>query len=854
MDNRGKKAGFSALETFLSATFLFVGSSGGALGNPSLSIADSSDLINQSAVFFHLDSESAAIKAVQAVQSDNAAPAAKAAEDPLLESLPAEKPAETAEEKIAEKSAEPSEEKTAEKPAEPAAEKPAETTPRMIDLVVPNVEPTVVTTRKFPIPFAVPQTDPSRPAKEIELIYSDSAGKTWESYERIQVDKRASEFMFQAPSDGEYWFALRTFFGDGAETVTKVQKIRVETSSPAAAAVSRESMPSDKIDNAKTTPAPFPSASLPLLSGAAGKEKQGSAVPSATSEKGKNSDSTIVQGLLLLAGDGSAKSSNASTPDGVQPIDLSAVEQKEGAASGDVPEEEIIRPGKIKEIKLGRSPVGSLAVSIRWFRPDELGLIANPKNKVRVERADSPEGPWSAISDDWETSRSGFWFNATPEYAAPFYLRTVSVDETGKESIDRIPTPIDLSSQLKQYGVVPADDSSEKIAKTASGENSTERSADSSTAKNGFANVSLEKESKPDTPIEAWAPEPSGERKKELVAALAEEKSPIINKTASVSQSPEIPQAPARQNNQAAGNPENNPGQLRLNPLFTRGFGVFSRSASSARVDSGMPGMPNADAASSPYDAALSKGPAQASAPAKRSIFTPSPAYRYRDPQAAPPEAPAANRPAQSGAYDAVNSMNMNGESMIYNVNGQPFSGNMNGMMNGMEQTPDIIYEDANGNRISNPFINGGSASQEMILPGANGGMYGGEYTPGQTLNGGQSAMYGGEYASGQTLDGGQSAMYGGEYASGQTLDGGQSGVYGGDVYGGGMIMPNNTGEYYPSDQSMAPTSNNYFNYQSPQNGPYSGQEQILGAQANLPGPAPQSVSPSALPPKPTTR
>ena len=321
--------------------------------------------------------------------------------------------------------------------------------------------------------------------------------------------------------------------------------------------------------------------------------------------------------------------------------------------------------------------------------------------------------------------------------------------------------------------------------------------------------------------------------------------------------------------------PPTDPGRLTLNPIFTRGFGLFFQ-PSNERVDAGMPAPANPSAynafpqngasqnngaspaggslpGGSPYAAAVSEPSPQAgSAPAKRSIFTPSPAYQRRF---APNDPPAQTAPTQapvtSGSYD-----DMSGAAgMVYDVNGQPISGmnGMNGMgingyngmgMNGANAMPDIIYEDANGNRIANPFLNQ-QGNQPMILPGNDGGMVNGGMMNGGMVNGGMvnggmvnEGMINGGYPSGQTFDSGQ-------YSSGQMIGG---------SFGGDLLLPNESGGYYSDPMSMAPMNGGDQNFMPTQNAPYSNQEQILGAGANLPGPTQPPVPTSVLPPKPSTR
>lgn len=61
--------------------------------------------------------------------------------------------------------------------------------------------------RGFKIPFELGPADRAR-LREIQLWVSSDRGRTWEASERATPDR--DSFPFRAPSDGEYWFAVRT--------------------------------------------------------------------------------------------------------------------------------------------------------------------------------------------------------------------------------------------------------------------------------------------------------------------------------------------------------------------------------------------------------------------------------------------------------------------------------------------------------------------------------------------------------------------------------------------------------------------------------------------------------------------
>lgn len=71
--------------------------------------------------------------------------------------------------------------------------------------------------RQFAIPFQLDAADASQ--AEARLYSSDDAGKTWKLTARAKAPQEA--FDFQAPTDNEYWFAVRTADVAGRETPTE---------------------------------------------------------------------------------------------------------------------------------------------------------------------------------------------------------------------------------------------------------------------------------------------------------------------------------------------------------------------------------------------------------------------------------------------------------------------------------------------------------------------------------------------------------------------------------------------------------------------------------------------------------
>jgi hypothetical protein len=89
---------------------------------------------------------------------------------------------------------------------------------------------------RFRIPFRFDQAEIQRlRAKEIRLYVSDDKGVRWKHRQSVTPD--AGRFDFQAPADGEYWFAVRTLDGNNQlhpqeATVQPGLKVTVDSVSP----------------------------------------------------------------------------------------------------------------------------------------------------------------------------------------------------------------------------------------------------------------------------------------------------------------------------------------------------------------------------------------------------------------------------------------------------------------------------------------------------------------------------------------------------------------------------------------------------------------------------------------------
>ncbi|MEW4454415.1 hypothetical protein AB1L30_17200 [Bremerella sp. JC817] len=93
-------------------------------------------------------------------------------------------------------------------------------------------EPVVIRQTEFGIPY---QVDAPNTTPEVQLMVSNDQGVNWVGYQR--QSSRQDRFVFQASSDGEYWFAIRTFDNSGRPTnaspVMKPElKVAIDTQTP----------------------------------------------------------------------------------------------------------------------------------------------------------------------------------------------------------------------------------------------------------------------------------------------------------------------------------------------------------------------------------------------------------------------------------------------------------------------------------------------------------------------------------------------------------------------------------------------------------------------------------------------
>jgi hypothetical protein len=86
----------------------------------------------------------------------------------------------------------------------------------------------------FTIPFRIEAAQsPAQEPAEVQLHVSSNGGRTWDLANRQQP--AAGSFVFRAPHDGEYWFAIRTLDRQGVTRPEKLEaqlKVLVDTVAP----------------------------------------------------------------------------------------------------------------------------------------------------------------------------------------------------------------------------------------------------------------------------------------------------------------------------------------------------------------------------------------------------------------------------------------------------------------------------------------------------------------------------------------------------------------------------------------------------------------------------------------------
>ena len=289
-------------------------------------------------------------------------------------------------------------------------------------VAVPPTPPVELNRRKISIPFPASSYDAGNVVSKA-LLYSDDRGENWHEYGAPRPAAGEDNFQFDAPRDGEYWFALHLVHQDGTDSATRAQKFLIDTGSGISAASPAEG----------------------------GGDRMAQELLNLT-----QSSSTIQQ----TSADGSDALTSRLNEMGSaeQPADPF---HSEGNSAAEVP-----YPGKIRWIERGKTASGESALSITWFRPNECGQPYS-EGKVSIQRAPTPDGPWTPITPEaaeLDLNSPGYWFSSEENDNQPFYLRIVStVNVNGNETnwVHTLPetvsfTPVSGKTQTADFSTPPS--------------------------------------------------------------------------------------------------------------------------------------------------------------------------------------------------------------------------------------------------------------------------------------------------------------------------------------------------------------------------------------------------------------
>ncbi|MBR6480609.1 MAG: hypothetical protein IKT12_02795, partial [Thermoguttaceae bacterium] len=197
---------------------------------------------------------------------------------------------------------------------------PAEET-QLVDIVIPQTPPVTLNRRNISVTFPGTAYDAGTVVSK-GLLYSDDKGGNWHEYGPMRSVGDNDTFPFDAPRDGEYYFALHLIHRDGTHTASRAQKYVIDTGSGIAASASAGDGGDRMVQG--------------LLS---------------LTQKNESVQQTSAGGDALT----SRLNENGAAPDPYAP-------SKNEIA--DVP-----YPGKINRIQRGTSANGKPALSITWFPP-----------------------------------------------------------------------------------------------------------------------------------------------------------------------------------------------------------------------------------------------------------------------------------------------------------------------------------------------------------------------------------------------------------------------------------------------------------------------------------------------------
>lgn len=633
----------------------------------------------------------------------------------------------------------------------------AQAAPKILDIYVPATIPTMIHQRNFAIPFSI-QTGAEDAPIMIELLYSNDMGKEWRSFGRIQATSPQREFFFRAQNDGEYWFALRTFFKSGQESVSEAQKIKIQTKSERSviektqtSQVQKKSISGSQTDPhknkvvkkndrpAKTDDPPLLMLPLPEELSSSAKTKKAPAV-SDDSELRKQKLLDMARNSSKGPSGGSDQNTLASqgtfkkvSLDSTLPVSGSiqgeagnaSVSKKDPQKSAKTPSkeeisEDIVFPGKIKSISMGQTQAAEPTILIRWFRPEDAGEKKGKGGSISIERGESANGPWIPIVSNLELNQKGYWWRATQADTIPFHIRTISIDSYGKEWKDVLPQKLDLSSNLQ----------GRLSGSNGSGAGNDRGVVSLSGIKDPLPGV---KKDKPNSAISTWQDPPKPPEQSPFMETGLEKElkgrsdqgSGSTGSTLSSSHKTDTKGDPSSGSDYSdlqsyspspsplgLGNvnsrnsvpvpetryqPTTDPGRFSLNPLFTQGFSAIFR-PSDRNSDHVPTRVPPANYSANPYTVgSMNQNPSPSgiqSVPQTGAIRQEASSRRSIF-QAPERENPPASPQQPQNGYN-------NGE-INWNSGSTPNAG-------------EVIYLDQNGNRIQNPFP-AGSMNPNQVFP-----------------------------------------------------------------------------------------------------------------------------------------
>lgn len=432
-----------------------------------------------------------------------------------------------------------------------------------LDLPAPTRPAKEIAGTRLPIPFRFREGSDRNASNAIELFYSNDGGASWRSFAKVGAADGVSRFDFDAPSSGEYWLALKTYFKDGRTAFSETRAFRFVGASTALPLPASEPPETDDLDDDFN-------ASFAL-------NDDSDAV--AAKSNGTSGGDYSTRLLALARGENEEPS---------RPKPTSA----ETPAPTAVDESQVVpHPGKIKSISVAKDKkTDEMIFVVRWFRPDELEEQYRGKpTTVAIERADSASGPWTTIVKDLKSEEFGYYWYPGTEEMKPFYLRSVSTDSDGNVWVDPLANPVDVGAQGVRSALgktkspaanAPKPPTQEEIDGVAENEKSGNdvsliRNAAAEDEENAVSDGrdsfdDEEKSSKTKSTLKV------GKRRDSAASAFDDE----IERGAESSRTTFSPPKP-RPNIPAP----TNPNEFQVNPLFTQGIGVLFQAAQTRAGD-----------------------------------------------------------------------------------------------------------------------------------------------------------------------------------------------------------------------------------------------------------------------------